>query len=103
MDHGTRYYSCISLVRAQDSAIHMFSLQQAVDYAEKNNVQVKNALLDVQIQEQTNKDITSAALPQINGSGTFTYNAKIPVSLIPGEFFGQPARNFSPCKIWGKI
>ncbi|HEY2720846.1 MAG TPA: TolC family protein [Chitinophagaceae bacterium] len=76
--------------RAQDSAIHRFSLQQAVDYAQKNNVQVKNALLDVKMQEQTNKDLTSAALPQINGSGTFTYNSQIPVSLVPGEFFGQP-------------
>lgn len=82
---------------AQDSAIHRFSLQQAVVYAEKNNVQVKNALLDVQIQEQSNKDITSAAWPQINGSGTFTYNSKIPVSLIPGEFFGQPG-TFVPLK-----
>jgi outer membrane protein TolC len=83
---------------AADSSIHMFSLQQAVDYAEKNNMQVKNALLDVQIQEQSNKDITSAALPQVNGTGTFTYNAKIPVSLIPGEFFGQPAGTFLPVK-----
>jgi len=82
---------------AQDSSIHRFSLQQAVDYAQKNNVQVKNALLDVQIQEQTNRDITSAAYPQINGSGTFTYNSKIPVSLIPGEFFGQPG-TFVPLK-----
>ena len=84
-------------LRAQDSTIHRFSLQQAVDYAVKNNVQVKNALLDVQIQEQTNKDITSAAYPQINGTGSFTYNAKIPVSLIPGDFFGQPG-TFVPLK-----
>lgn len=84
-------------VQAQDSAIHRFSLQQAVDYAEKNNLQVKNALIDVQIQEQTNRDFTGSAYPQINGSGTFTYNAQIPVSLIPGEFFGQPG-TFVPLK-----
>ncbi len=84
-------------LQAQDSAFHRFSLQQAIDYAVKNNVQVKNALLDVQIQEQSNKDITSAAYPQINGSGSFTYNAKIPVSLVPGDFFGQPG-TFVPLK-----
>ena len=68
-----------------------FLSRQAVDYARKNNVQVKNALLNVQIQEQTNREITSAALPQISGSGSFTYNAKLPVSLVPAEFFGgQP-------------
>jgi len=75
---------------AQDSAVHRFSLQQAVDYATKNNVQVKNVLLDVQIQRQTNKDITSAAYPQINGNFSLTDNLKLPVSLVPGDFFGQP-------------
>ncbi|HEV8283936.1 MAG TPA: TolC family protein [Chitinophagaceae bacterium] len=84
-------------VQAQDSAIHRLSAQQAVDYAVKNNVQVKNALLDVQIQKQTNKEITAAAYPQIKGSGSFTYNAKIPVTLIPGDFFGQPG-TFVPLK-----
>jgi outer membrane protein len=70
---------------------HEFSVQQAIDYARKNNVQVKNALLNVQIQEQTNREVTSAALPQISASGSYTYNAKLPVSLVPAEFFGgQP-------------
>ena len=84
-------------VRAQDSAIHMFTAQQAAEYAMKNNVQVKNALLDIQLQEQTNRDYTSAALPQVNANGSFTYNAKIPVSLVPGDFFGQPG-TFIPVK-----
>jgi outer membrane protein TolC len=77
-------------INAQDSAIHNFSLQQAVDYAAKNNVQIKNALLDVLIQKQTNRDITSAAYPQVNGNFSLTDNLKLPVSLIPGDFFGQP-------------
>ncbi len=85
-------------LQAQDSAFHRFSLQQAVDYAAKNNVQVKNALLDVQIQVQTNKDVTSAAYPQINGNASITDNVKIPVSLVPGEFFGQPPGTYVPIK-----
>ena len=68
-----------------------FSIRQAIDFANKNNLQVKNALLNVQIQEQTNREITSAAYPQISASGSYTYNAKLPVSLVPAEFFGgQP-------------
>ncbi|HXO73911.1 MAG TPA: hypothetical protein VN824_01750, partial [Puia sp.] len=35
--------------------IHELSITQAVDYATKNAVQVKNALLDYQIQEQSNR------------------------------------------------
>jgi outer membrane protein len=73
---------------------HAFTIQQTVDYAKKNNVQVKNALLGVQIQGQTNRDVTSAAYPQVNGSGSFVYNAKLPVSLIPAEFFGGPPGTF---------
>ncbi len=42
---------------------HALSVKQAIDYARKNNVQVKNALLDVQIQQQTNREVTSSALP----------------------------------------
>lgn len=80
---------------AQDSiGVHEFSLQQAIAYAEKNNVQVKNALLDFQIQQQTNKEITAAAFPSIGGSLSTTYNAKLPVSLVPAEFFGGTAGTF---------
>ncbi len=56
---------------AQDTAkttTHSFSMQQTVDYGMKNATQVKNALLDIKIQKQTNREITSAALPQINGN-----------------------------------
>ncbi len=70
---------------------HEFSVQQAIDYATKNNMQVKNALLEVRKQKETNREVTSAALPQISANGSFTYNAKLPVSLVPAEFFGgQP-------------
>ena len=76
---------------AQDTAVikhHEFSVQAAVDYAKKNNMQVKNALLDVQVQKEVNREITSAAYPQVNGSFSLVYNIKLPVSLVPAEFFG---------------
>ena len=52
----------------QKTGKHEFSLQQAVDYGMKNAVQVKNALLDIAIQQQSNRDITSAALPQVTST-----------------------------------
>ncbi len=70
-----------AVTKAQE--IHSFSLKQAVDYASQNSVQVKNALLDVLIQKQVNRDITSIALPQINGSAGITRNLNIPVQPIP--------------------
>jgi outer membrane protein len=62
---------------------HEFSAQQAADYARKNNVQVKNALLDVKMQEQVNREVTSAAYPHINASIGTTYNPNVATQVLP--------------------
>jgi outer membrane protein len=71
---------------AQDPQLHEFSLTQAIDYAAKNSVMVKNALLDLQIQQQSNRATTSQALPQITGSAGITDNIQIPTTVVPGDF-----------------
>lgn len=73
---------------------HEMTIQQAIDYARTHNVQVKNALLDLQIQQQTNREVTGTAYPQISASGSLTYNYKLPVSLVPAEFFGGTPGTF---------
>lgn len=75
-----------------------FSAKDAVEYARKNNVQVKNALLDVLMQEQTNKEVTAGAYPKISTSLNGTGYIKLPTTLLPGEFFGQPAGTHIPVK-----
>jgi len=70
--------------------VHEFSLAQAIDYAGKNSAYVKNALLDYQIQVQSNRATTSQALPQVTGNLGITDYIQIPTTLIPGEFIGQP-------------
>jgi len=67
--------------------IHDFSLVQAINYASKNSVLVKNALLDYQIQEQSNRATTSQALPQITGNITGTYYTQFPATAVPGGSF----------------
>jgi outer membrane protein TolC len=69
---------------------HRLSVQQAVDYAAKNNVQVKNALIDIQIQKEVNREVASAAYPQVSATGSFTDNLKLQTTLLPGELIGQP-------------
>lgn len=66
---------------------HEFSARQAAAYALKNSVLVKNALVDVQIQEQTNREITAAAFPQINGSTGVVYNPNVTTQTFP-NFIG---------------
>jgi outer membrane protein len=63
--------------------ISNFSVKQCADYSAKNSVQVKNALLDKKIQEQFNKEITSAAYPQVNGSISVNHFPAIAVQTLP--------------------
>lgn len=103
---GWMLISCLApaalMAQRKPAERHEFSVAQAVDYARKNNVQVKNALLNVQIQQQTNREITAAALPNINGSVGMTDYLKIPTSLLPGEIFGQPAGTYIPVQFGTK-
>jgi outer membrane protein len=88
-------------VAAAARPIHELSLAQAVDYAAKNSVLVKNALLDYQIQVQSNRATTSQALPQVTGNLGITDYIQIPTTLIPGEFINQPG-TFIPVKFGTK-
>jgi len=87
-------------VKAQK--VNQFSVQQAIEYAKKNSVYVKNALLDILIQQQTNRDVTSIALPQINGTAGINDYLDIPTTLIPGKFFGDTTGAFFPAKFGTK-
>jgi outer membrane protein len=82
--------------QAQTGTTHAFSVQQAVEYAKKNNTQVKNALLAIQVQEQVNRGITSAALPNIAGNASITDYIVVPTQVIPGDNFGGPPGSLLP-------
>ncbi|MCB0775624.1 MAG: TolC family protein [Chitinophagaceae bacterium] len=68
---------------------HEFTVKQAVEYALKNNVEVKNALLDVQNQEQVNREFISNAYPHINGILGTTWNPNVATQVLPN--FISPA------------
>lgn len=93
----------VTAIQAQaQTTVHAFSLADAVSYAQKNNVQVKNALLDVDIQTQTNREIAAAALPTVNSSLSGTNFLTIPTSLLPGQIFGGAAGTFIPVQFGTK-
>ena len=87
---------------AQAQKMNNFSVQQAVEYAKQNSVQVKNALLDYQLQQQTNREITSAAFPQISASGTLNNFLTIPTSLLPAEITRGTPGTFVPVRFGTK-
>jgi outer membrane protein TolC len=66
------------------------TLKQAQDYAVANNKAVRSAKLDLQSSRSVLWETISAALPQLEGTGSFTDNLMLMTTLLPGEFFGQP-------------
>jgi outer membrane protein len=74
----------------QAQEIHSLSVRDAIGYATKNNFLVKNAILDLQIQQQSNKSLTAGALPSITGAASTIAFFQTPVTIVPGEFFGGP-------------
>jgi outer membrane protein TolC len=86
----------------EQKTVHAFSLADAVSYAQKNNVQVKNTLLDIDIQMQTNREIASAALPSIGSNLSATNFLTIPTSLLPGQIFGGAPGTFIPVQFGTK-
>ena len=71
------------MLPTQAQTKHELTLKQAVDFGIKNATQVKNALLDVKIQKQTNREFTALTMPQVNGSINTTHYFNIPVQSLP--------------------
>jgi len=95
--------SASNVMAQNDKLIHAFSLEECVNYAQKNNVQVKNALLAVDVQVQTNREIAAAAYPSIGTNIGGTDFLKIPTSLLPGQIFGGAAGTFIPVQFGTKF
>ena len=98
-------FAITGLLQAQDArnATHAFSLEQCVDFAQKNNVQVKNSLLAIEVQAQTNREIAAAALPTVNTNLGGTNYLIIPTSLLPGQIFGGTPGTFIPVQFGTKF
>ncbi len=69
-------------VFARAQTVYEFSVKQTVEYGLKNAVQVRNALIDIKIQEQTNREFTSAAYPQLSASVSTNYYFNVAVQSI---------------------
>lgn len=73
----------VSAQQTDSTTVHRFSAEEAVQYALNHSIQVKNALLAIRAQKQTNKEITARALPQISASGSINYNPEVAVQTFP--------------------
>lgn len=64
-----------------------FTVEQSLDYAINNNVDVKKARIDQIKASQKVKETTGIGLPQISGQAKYNYYLKTPVMLIDASVF----------------
>ena len=68
---------------AQAQQRYELTVQEAVELAYKNVIELKNAQIDYQIQESLNKQILGQAYPQISGNASANKYLKLPAVLFP--------------------
>ncbi len=66
------------------------TLPDALNYALKANQNARKARLDVENSQYRIDEVRSRALPQINGSGSLTYNPLLQQSALPNIFGPNP-------------
>jgi outer membrane protein TolC len=77
-------------ISAQDTTT--LSLSQAMDYAMSNNVKVKNAYADIEIANQTVKEVKAIGIPQANASVAFQNALQKQVFVFPVNGVATPIR-----------
>lgn len=80
----------VSTANAQE-----LDLNSAIQLAKKNNRGLQNANSDIKIAKQKRLETIATGLPQISLSAAYNNTFEQPVSLIPGQFFGGVAGEYS--------
>ena len=71
------------------------SLEEAIEWGMIHNRTMQNANLDLQKAQKQKWETLSIGFPQISANLNYQNNIEQPVSLIPAEFFGGQAGEFS--------
>lgn len=85
------------IVQAQEEQ-SSFNLEQAINYAMQNSYVLHNTNQDITIAQKKVWETISTGLPQVSGSANYNSFLNLPVSLIPGEFFGGEPGSYIPVK-----
>lgn len=75
------------------SAQTSFSLEQAVTYALENSYDMKDARYNTEYSKKQALEAISYGLPKVQANLDYVYNYELPVSILPGDFVGQPGQN----------
>ena len=88
----------LSGITAAQESPTSFSLNGAISYAMEHSYVLHNTNQDIAIAQKKVWETISTGLPQVSGSANYNWYLNLPVSLIPGEFFGEEAGTYIPVK-----
>lgn len=94
--------SLLLLLGAQLQAQKMYTLNECIQQTLKNNLQVKNSLLDEQSINSQITEAKSGFLPSVDLNGQYQYYLTIPKMLLPAEIFGGPVGQYAPVSFSSK-
>ncbi len=95
---GLGLFTVVVFGQANQNATYSFSLQQAIDFALKNQKDVKNAIIDEELAHEKVNQILGAGLPQINGNFDVKDFIEVPTSVVEAKNFGGPPGVYSALK-----
>ncbi len=82
--------------RRRSAGGQSFSLQEAIDFAVKQNINIRNSQLDAVSAEARIREIKAGALPQASINGTFTDNLIIQRAFLAAKTFNPTAPADAP-------
>jgi len=85
----------IGLYAQEKPVPKVWTLPEAIAYGMENNRQIRNADIEVQRAIKEKWKTIATGLPQISASSEYSNFLRLPVSLIPAEFFGGQAGDFA--------
>ncbi|MCG8374310.1 MAG: TolC family protein [Balneolales bacterium] len=84
---------CVNPAIAQISNV---TLDEAIEMALANSPEIKRALLAIEDSEELVTIAYSDIYPEISSSMSYSRNIELPVTFVPGEFFGGAAGTLIP-------
>ena len=82
------------LISSVSFSQNVFSLKECLDYANKNNQNIKISGYDLNVAQKKVNEQKGALLPQVNINGSLDDNLKLNTQLIPAEMFGGAAGTY---------
>jgi outer membrane protein TolC len=83
---------------ASKAQTQRFSLGEALQFAMENSYVLKNSQNDITLAQKEVWKTVTIGLPQVSGTANYNKFLDLPVSLIPGEFFGEDPGTYIPVK-----